>query len=291
MQEVTFDGVVFTKASALAKEFRYTADYLGQLCRSGKVQARLVGRTWYVSRASLEVHREGRYRTQREKSRSEQDIQNKDSKTKISRLDVEPVPTRTMAKNFYEHGTSSSLRLNTSAHYLDDDAPLLPPLAQSVPVQLAEAEVVKVKSASKPNVTLLPEILPTVYMSGEVPVVAVPDEIIPPTEPGVEKTPLATAATESSLVRRPSRQTRATVVSRAPAKGSAVSSGVTPPVVQEVPIRPLEVVVSRPVAISVAVAVVLVMVMWGVDVVTIIDGASHTMWKFNFATLATLFSY
>lgn len=54
MNSVVIDGVSYTKASILAKKFRYTADYLGQLCRSGKVDAQLVGRAWYVNEASLE---------------------------------------------------------------------------------------------------------------------------------------------------------------------------------------------------------------------------------------------
>lgn len=56
METVVIDGVTYTKASTLAKEFRYTTDYIGQLCRAGKVDAQLVGRSWYASRDSLEDH-------------------------------------------------------------------------------------------------------------------------------------------------------------------------------------------------------------------------------------------
>lgn len=56
MDTVVIDGVTYTKAGVLAKEFHYTTDYIGQLCRGEKVDAQLVGRSWYVSRESLEEH-------------------------------------------------------------------------------------------------------------------------------------------------------------------------------------------------------------------------------------------
>ncbi|MFN3188072.1 MAG: hypothetical protein ACK42D_00800 [Candidatus Paceibacteria bacterium] len=56
MNTVVIDGVTYTKAGILAKQFRYTTDYIGQLCRGGKVDAQLVGRSWYVSKESLEQH-------------------------------------------------------------------------------------------------------------------------------------------------------------------------------------------------------------------------------------------
>lgn len=54
MDTVVIDEVTYTKASILAKKFRYTTDYIGQLCRTEKVTAQLVGRSWYVSEDSLE---------------------------------------------------------------------------------------------------------------------------------------------------------------------------------------------------------------------------------------------
>jgi len=54
MNAVVIDGITYTKAGTLAKKFRYTTDYIGQLCRAEKVAAQLVGRSWYVSESSLE---------------------------------------------------------------------------------------------------------------------------------------------------------------------------------------------------------------------------------------------
>ena len=37
----------------------YAKDYIGQLCREGRVEARLVGRSWYVREAAIRDHRFG----------------------------------------------------------------------------------------------------------------------------------------------------------------------------------------------------------------------------------------
>lgn len=61
MDNVTLDGVTYTKLSVLAKKYGYTTDYLGQLCRSDKIEAELVGRAWYANEASLKTHQAERY--------------------------------------------------------------------------------------------------------------------------------------------------------------------------------------------------------------------------------------
>jgi hypothetical protein len=294
MQEVTFDGIAFTKASVLAKEFGYTADYLGQLCRGGKVQARLVGRTWYVSRDSLESHRTGLYKLQREKSRISQENQNESNNIKISRIDVAAVPTRTMAKNFYEHATAANLRLQSSAFYLDDDEPLIPPLRQSVPVDLAEAEVLSVQSVTHKEVTMLPEALPEVYMRGVVPVRAVVADPIPEESPEAKVSSASSPMLQTST---PAPKTPVAVAAPAVAPSSSRSlvrpSGTArhePPRVKEVPIRPLEVVLSRPVAISFVSAVVIVCLLLGVDIVHLFGGVGESAWTLNFASVANLLS-
>ncbi len=56
METIVSDGVTYTKAGVLARQKGYTADYLGQLCRAGKVTCLLVGRTWYIDGSSLLTH-------------------------------------------------------------------------------------------------------------------------------------------------------------------------------------------------------------------------------------------
>ncbi len=69
MEEISVNGENYVKASILAKNFGYTPDYIGQLCRAGQVKCTLVGRSWYVNEESLREHRKGRYRSSSAKSK------------------------------------------------------------------------------------------------------------------------------------------------------------------------------------------------------------------------------
>lgn len=68
MEEVTLDNQKYVKAADIAKHLGYTSDYVGQLCRSGKVDAKLVGRSWFVSEDSLRGHKQDRTRSNKAKS-------------------------------------------------------------------------------------------------------------------------------------------------------------------------------------------------------------------------------
>lgn len=54
------EGKEYISASRAGEKTSYTSDYIGQLCRSGKVEGKLVGRTWYVDFSSLLEHRSNR---------------------------------------------------------------------------------------------------------------------------------------------------------------------------------------------------------------------------------------
>lgn len=57
--ELLFDGVRYVSSSRAAKLVGYTKDYVGQLCRAGKLEARFVGRSWYVSEDGIRRHKLG----------------------------------------------------------------------------------------------------------------------------------------------------------------------------------------------------------------------------------------
>lgn len=59
MEELTLDGELYFSTKRAAKITGYAKDYVGQLCREGRVQARLVGRNWYVLDSSIREHRFG----------------------------------------------------------------------------------------------------------------------------------------------------------------------------------------------------------------------------------------
>lgn len=56
MDKVTLDGKLYERSAIVAKRYGYTADYLGQLSRAEKVDAQLVGRSWYVHDPSVEEY-------------------------------------------------------------------------------------------------------------------------------------------------------------------------------------------------------------------------------------------
>jgi len=71
METLVLDGKTYVKASKAALDLGYTADYVGQLCRGGSVDAHLVGRTWYVNPNQLGEHRVEKKRTSRTKAREQ----------------------------------------------------------------------------------------------------------------------------------------------------------------------------------------------------------------------------
>ncbi|MAZ56417.1 hypothetical protein CL653_01360 [bacterium] len=69
MKTIEIEGIIYKKATDLAKELGYTTDYIGQLCRAGKVEAEFVGRSWYVNPDSIIEHKTNRYRSNKEKTK------------------------------------------------------------------------------------------------------------------------------------------------------------------------------------------------------------------------------
>lgn len=59
MDELTIGDKIYVSSKKAAKITGYAKDYVGQLCREGRVEARLVGRNWYVLESSLMEHRFG----------------------------------------------------------------------------------------------------------------------------------------------------------------------------------------------------------------------------------------
>ncbi len=61
MRTRIFGGVEYMKATEIARLHHYAPDYIGQLCRTGKIDAKLSGRTWYATEASFKTYQNGRY--------------------------------------------------------------------------------------------------------------------------------------------------------------------------------------------------------------------------------------
>ncbi len=59
MDELLIEDKRYVSSKQAAKVTGYAKDYIGQLCREGRVPARLVGRSWYVLEAAIHDHRFG----------------------------------------------------------------------------------------------------------------------------------------------------------------------------------------------------------------------------------------
>ncbi len=60
MNELTIEGKTYISSKRAAEITGYAKDYVGQLCREGRIEARLVGRNWYILEESVREHRFGK---------------------------------------------------------------------------------------------------------------------------------------------------------------------------------------------------------------------------------------
>ena len=60
MEEILIEEKKYVSSKRAAKITGYAKDYVGQLCREGRVPARLVGRSWYVLESAIQDHRFGK---------------------------------------------------------------------------------------------------------------------------------------------------------------------------------------------------------------------------------------
>lgn len=59
MDELTLGGKTYVSSKRAAEITGYAKDYVGQLCREGQVEAKMVGRSWYVLETAIRTHRFG----------------------------------------------------------------------------------------------------------------------------------------------------------------------------------------------------------------------------------------
>ncbi len=103
MEVLVLDGKDYVKASKAAKDLGYASDYVGQLCRSGQVDAHLIGRTWYVNKDELGTHRVEKKRIARVKAREY-------AKRSIEEHRQQSTETKNISRNIviqYEHDDES----------------------------------------------------------------------------------------------------------------------------------------------------------------------------------------
>ncbi len=63
--ELDFEGKKYISARRASEISGYNSDYIGQLCRKGSLDCRLVGRSWFVNEISLREHKDVASKTPR----------------------------------------------------------------------------------------------------------------------------------------------------------------------------------------------------------------------------------
>lgn len=106
MEVLVLDGKSYVKASKAAKELGYATDYVGQLCRSGKVDSHLIGRTWYVNQEELGTH--------------------KVEKKRMSRVKAREYAKKTIEEHRQKNAKTRNVYTNIAIQYGTDEEPLIP---------------------------------------------------------------------------------------------------------------------------------------------------------------------
>jgi len=132
MRTVSVDGIVYTKAKEVARDFGYTADYLGQLCRSGKIECQLVGRAWYVSVDSVELYRSNKQMVAGGPPIIPTNVVDTDTPTHgsfepmVERVAVRPVLSKNAIRSLFHEHQQRTFSNYSTPKYIPDDADLLP---------------------------------------------------------------------------------------------------------------------------------------------------------------------
>lgn len=172
MDTVILDGTKYVKASEVARQFKYTSDYIGQLCRGKKVDARLVGRTWFVNPDSIVDHKKSRH----SKSAEYVEKESIGTDSEHTQLRVKPIAVTNNKVGKYEPKKDVSgveiKKLKVS--YERDEEVLFPHIskreikpAKFIRIEQAGAKKVKIDGRSKPYKFKTDE-LPEVALSGKI---------------------------------------------------------------------------------------------------------------------------
>ncbi|HYE23338.1 MAG TPA: hypothetical protein VEA92_02730 [Candidatus Paceibacterota bacterium] len=125
MNELTIGDKIYISSKRAAEITGYAKDYIGQLCREGRVEATLVGRSWYVLETSIRAHRFGSEDVKADKAVSSPD----------------PIPTWEPPKYEVEDATTVPVLERRSINLLDGrqelsskaaDEPIVEPVTSSV---------------------------------------------------------------------------------------------------------------------------------------------------------------
>lgn len=178
MKKISFGNKEYVKASDIAKKFRYTQDYVGQLCRGDKVDARLVGRVWYVNPESVTEYRKTKHATQKKIASPSPSATKSNTKSK-----VEPVIRPKTARNLPGTGLTRSNNgsADVRASYSSDAVSIIPILHNKAAAPKAAQRQGDLEQQSPKKVTIKirrHSKKPTQYVAEKIPEITLKSRLI-----------------------------------------------------------------------------------------------------------------
>ncbi len=117
------EGKIYISARRASRIMNYAQDYIGQLCRTGKLECKMIGRSWFVTEESLLSHRESAIESTEERV------------LKIIEKDKEEL-TKNIQEKIKEENTREKQTVckieSSPLEYHVEEKPLLPPLGKRV---------------------------------------------------------------------------------------------------------------------------------------------------------------
>lgn len=136
---IILEGKIYISAKRAARIINYAQDYIGQLCRSGKLDCKMVGRSWFVTEESLLAHRENAIDNTQE--RVLKVIKNNDVVTRESIqavVEENKIVSANLPAVIFPVATSIVSPIqSTGFKYEAENLPLLPELRKRVPSPFA----------------------------------------------------------------------------------------------------------------------------------------------------------
>lgn len=118
---INFDGKIYISSRRAAEMSKYSNDYIGQLCRGGKVVSRMVGRTWFVDKDSLFVYKRTAEEAFRNRCRD------------VSRDQEKILNSAPNAVNMLQVAVPAVSPIEWTFTYESDNGPLLPEIRKAFP--------------------------------------------------------------------------------------------------------------------------------------------------------------
>ena len=123
MDEILIEEKKYVSSKQAAKITGYAKDYIGQLCREGRVPARLVGRSWYVLEAAIQDHRFGSHAVEPAAKVEERATPSLQSTWESPRYESSPAEVLTFINRPQEREPAVTAPAADHQGYAEDDPP------------------------------------------------------------------------------------------------------------------------------------------------------------------------